>query len=179
MLEFRVAGQEMGDEVFMEKSGKVAVEGHIRFDPERDQIHSLELIEKGEVVRIFPRLNNAAEISFRTQYEVRDSSWLAVRARGQKLAEANFRFSLAHSAPIYITLKSSPPLSQQPLAKTMTRVWLARLADIEARLAEDKIPQLLSACCTEMTEEVIHRDRPALLREIASARTKYLDRAGR
>jgi hypothetical protein len=169
----------MGDDVFMEKPGKVAVEGHIRFDPERDQIHSLELIEKGEVVRIFPRLNSAAEISFHTQFEVRDSSWLAIRARGQKSGEANFRFSIAHSAPIYVTLKSSLPLSQQPLAKTMARVWLARLADLEARLAEDKMPQLLSACCTEMSEQVIHRDRPALLREIASARTRYLDLAGR
>lgn len=174
MLEFRVAGKEMGDEVTMEKPGTVTVEGRIRFDPARDSIHGLELIEKGEVIRTFPRLNNADEISFRVPYEVRGSSWLAIRTRGQKLGESNFRFTVAHSAPVYITLKNAPPLSQQSLAKDMARVWLARLADLEARLAEDRIPYLLEPIGLDMTEAVIRRDRSALLREIASARAKYL-----
>ncbi len=180
MLDFRVAGKDMGDEVLFDKPTTVTVEGRIRFDPSRDSIHALELVEKGEIIRSFPRLNNSAEISFRVPYEVKSSSWLAVRARGQKLREAPpFRLSLAHSAPVYVTLRGAPSLSQQPLAKTMARIWLARLADFEARLAEDKVQYMLSPSGPETTEAVIRRDRTALLREIEVARAKYLDLADR
>ena len=98
-----------------------------------------------------------------------------------KLAPKNtpFRLSLAHSAPVYVTLRGAPPLSQQPSAKTMARIWLARLADFKARLAEDKVQYLLSGSGPETTEAVIRRDRTALLREIEVARAKYLNLAGR
>src|SRR6202043_4091250 len=100
ILDFHVDGKEIGDEVVLEKAGSITVEGRVRFDPKREIVDRLELIEDGQVVKSVPLMSPASEIKFRVPYSVHQTSWLALRARDQKLFEvpnAFTRDSLAHT----------------------------------------------------------------------------------
>lgn len=183
MLDLHVNGKQMGEELLVERAGtSVAIEGRVRFDTKRDSVERLELVENGEVVASYPRLNNAGEIAFRVQHEVRENCWLAVRSRGLKVDEASSfsNKSLAHSAPVFVTLKNATRLAQTPRGKMMARSWLARLDDIQARLGEDQTQFLANPGSSDgMTEAVIRRDRAALLANIAAARREYTRRLTR
>ena len=188
ILEFRVDGKDMGEEVVLEQAGSVQVQGRVRFDPTWDDIKRLEVIENGLVLRSFPRTGNSSEIQFQFEHHVGEASWLAIHAYGNKLGEAvplnsglihrTFRpTSEAHSAPVYVLLDGAPPLSAHPRARALARTWLARLEDLESRLAEDEIenPAKKRALSrTRIVEEgLLHRNRSALLREIQKARDYF------
>ena len=49
ILEFRIDGKEMGEEVVLEQAGSVDVQGRVRFDPTWDDIERLEVVENGPV----------------------------------------------------------------------------------------------------------------------------------
>jgi hypothetical protein len=175
-LEFRVNGKEMGEEIVLDKPEPLLVEASVRFDPKQENIHRLELIKNGHLLESYPRLTNSPEISFRLQLNSGETSWLAVRASGRKLNEVGG--AMAHSAPVYVTLKNALPLSASPLGKAMARQWLAKLKDIEMRLAEDQIQYLAKAPRGDGVDEAdIRSNRGALLKAIESARTHYRDRA--
>ena len=91
MLEFRVEGKGMGEEVVLEQAGSVEVQGRVRFDPTWDDVERLEVIENGLVLRSFPRTGNSPEIRFQFEHHVPEASWLAIRAYGKKLGEAEPR----------------------------------------------------------------------------------------
>jgi hypothetical protein len=175
MLEFRVADKEIGEEVVAERPGSVTVGGRVLFDRKHDIVQKLELIENGQVIGSFPLLGEASEISFRVPYEIRENSWLALRARGGKRDEGSgfSGRSLAHSAPVYVTLRNAPPLSQSPLAKSLAKMWMARLDDLEVRLAENQIPYVAQAGSDGVSEAVLRRERAALIESIAAARKKF------
>ena len=84
VLEFQVNGKGMGEAVTLKRPGSVLLEGAVRFDPARDNVRRLELIENGELLRSFPRKAESSEIRFRFPHEVKESSWLAVRASGKQ-----------------------------------------------------------------------------------------------
>ena len=174
-LEFRVNGKEMGDEIVLEKTEPLLVEASVRFDPKQENIQRLELIKNGYLLESYPRLANSPEISFRLQLNPGETSWLAVRASGQKLNEASGAF--AHSAPVHVTLKNTPPLSASPIGRAMARQWLAKLKDIEMRLGEDQIQYLGKAPRGDGVEEAdIRAGRAGLLKAIESARTHFSNR---
>jgi hypothetical protein len=186
ILEFRVNGKGMGEELVLKKTGPVLVEGRVRFDPTRDDIERVEIIENGQLLCSFPQREGSAEIPFQFQHEVREASWLAVRAIGSKLGESgapgnvhgSFRpTSAAHSAPIYVTLKGAPPLSAHPQAKALASSWLARLEDLETRLVEDQIENLahrLKRAPYDIVEEdLLRKNRSALLKEIQKAKEYF------
>ena len=188
ILEFRVDGKEMGEEVVLEQAGSVDVQGRARFDPTWDDIERLEVIENGLVLRSFPRTRNSSEIRFRFEHLVGEASWLAIRAYGKKLGEAvplktgiihrTFRpTSEAHSAPIYVSLDGAPPLAAHPRARALARTWLARLDDLESRLAVDEsgnLAQKRALSRTRTVEEgLLRRNRSELLREIQKARDYF------
>jgi hypothetical protein len=186
ILEFQVNGKGMGEEVVLKKPGTVTVAGRVRFDPKRDAVDRLEVILNGTLLRSFPRQGEAKEISFQFQHEARESSWIAVRASGRKLIEAPdmgraylHPSSQAHSAQIYITLEGAPPLSAHPRAKALARMCLARLDDLEARLAEDQIPYLAGtpALGDGVDADHLRENRPALLEAIQSARQYFTNLA--
>ena len=85
--------------------------------------------------------------------------------------------SSAHSAPVYLTVEGGPPLSSSPRAKDVARRWLARMEDLEARLAEDKITHLadrLAKVPQDVAwEDVLRRNRLALIEEIETARRYF------
>ena len=72
-----------------------------------------------------------------------------------------------------VTLKGVAPLKQSPLAKTMARVWIARLDDLEARLAETQIPHLARAGSDGVSEAVLRAERAALVESISTARKEF------
>ncbi len=187
ILDFRVHGKEMGEEVVLGRARPVLVEGRVRFDPTWDDVDRLEVIENGQVLRSFPRTGGAAEIRFQFEHNIREASWLAVRASGRKLGETNPVGGLihrtmrptseAHSAPIYVMLKDAPPLSAHPRAKALARTWLARLEDLESRLAEDQIENLakrLERYPWDIVEEdLLRKNSSALIKEIQKAKDYF------
>jgi hypothetical protein len=178
ILDFHVAGKEIGDEVVMEKAESITVEGRVQFDPKRETVDRLELVEDRQVVKSVPLLSPASEINFRIPYAVHQTSWLALRARGQKLSEvpnAFTRDSLAHTAPVYITVRNTPPLSETQLGKLMARLWISRLDDLKARLGENQLQYLAMPSLTsdDMDDAGLRKNRAGLLQSIESARQNY------
>jgi hypothetical protein len=193
ILDFRINGKEIGDEVTLKKPGSVHLEGHARFDPKRDVVDRLEVIVNGEPVASFARRGDAEEVAFELPYEVQESSWIALRATGRKMDEAIGSHppfpkffgptSLAHTAPIYVTIQGGRPLSAQPTAKVLARKWLARLVDLEMRLAEDQIQYRVAAAPTwhlddGVDTEYLRRNAATLLEAIQAAKKYFTDLAG-
>ncbi len=201
ILEFAVNGKEMGEEVILKRPDSVVVEGAVRFDPDRDNVRRFEVIENGQLIRSFPRRGHSPEIRFRFQHGVERSSWLAVRASGNKSGEAqmnqpldapstNFVWSskatwgesfypasVCHSAPVYVTLENSPPLSAQPRAKALARAWLARLEELEQRLAVEQIqyvPEPPPGFNDGVDAGDLQKNRPTILEIIRGAK-KYFE----
>ncbi len=188
ILEFRVHGKEMGEEVVLSKPASVVVEGRVRFDPTWDDVERLQVINNGQILRSFPRMEGPPEIRFRFEHNVREASWFAIRAYGRKLGEAvplasglvhrTMRpTSEAHSAPVYVTLQGAPPLSGHPRAKALARTWLARLEDLESRLAEDQIEnfakRLEPSPWDIVDEDLLRKNRSALIKEIQKAKDYF------
>ena len=191
VLEFRVQDQGMGAEVILKKPASVVVDARVRFDPARDDVKRLEVIQNGDLLRSFPREGPSPEIRCRFEAEISRTSWLAVRASGHKQGEATppegflppyrdrYRgaaASLAHSAAIYVTIENSPSLSQHSRAKALARAWLARLQELEMRLEEDKIQYLAEGPGDDVPDvEYLRKIRAALLEAIANARNYFLE----
>jgi hypothetical protein len=87
IVDLRVGGVRVGDELVLSKPSTVDIEGSVRFDPERDDVKVLELVRAGDVVFSKSERTRAGEIRFRLELPVDQSTWLALRARGEKLGE--------------------------------------------------------------------------------------------
>ena len=193
VLEFRVQSQGIGSEVVLKKPMSVLVDARVRFDPARDDVKRLEVIQNGDLLRSFPREGPSAEIRCRFEAEMRRTSWLAVRASGHKRGERappegflppyrdRYRgaaASLAHSAAIYVTIENTPGLSQHSKAKSLARAWIARLQELEMRLEEDKIQYLAEGPGDDVPDvEYLRKNRSALVAAIAGARKHFLELA--
>ena len=190
ILEFQVDDKGMGEAVVLEQAGAVKVRGRVHFDPSWDDIERLEVIENGRLLKSFPRTGDSSEIRFQLDHPVAEASWLAIRASGRKRGAVvarngptgviYFAFeptSEAHSAPIYVSLRGGPPLSAHPRAKALARTWLARLDDLESRLALDEDGNLALerplAPRRSVETGLLRRNRSALLEEIQKARDYF------
>ena len=155
--------------------------------PRRDIVERLELIVNGEPVKSLPRKGEDSEISFKLSLEMPETSWVALRASGRKTDEVTGSFppfsffspsSLAHTAPIYVTVAGIPPLSAQPQAKLVAHKWLAKLQDLEARLQEDQVQHLARPAAPDGVDaDTIRKNRPALLQAIQNAKQYFSDLA--
>lgn len=175
VLEFHVAGKGMGEEVELKTAAPVTIEGRVSFDPQRDSVTRLDLIENGELLRSFPRLGNSAEISFKISHEVKESGWYALQAAGDKLGEAlwSYDISLAHSAPVFARVQSASKMARM---KVLARKWLALLENLEARLAEGQVAYLAADAASnpgDLDAEYIRRNRAALVEAIHEAREHF------
>jgi hypothetical protein len=157
----------------------------VRFDPTRDDVTRLEVVENGILLHSAPRRRGESEIACRFEHEVRGSVWLALRAQGRKVGENHAwvtrydtRYvrspSLAHTAPVYVSVEGTDPIESPAL----TRAWIARLEDLEARLAEDRLGDLASwpEASDGVELETLRAGRAALLEAIAESRRLYRDR---
>ncbi|MCX7012087.1 MAG: CehA/McbA family metallohydrolase [Candidatus Sumerlaeota bacterium] len=138
LLEFQINGQSIGDEIQLKEPGAVHVQGKARFNPLRDEVQALELVENSDVVKTFPRQDSSStEIAVSFDYDVKQTAWLALRAQGRRLGEKCPTAS-AHTAAIYVTIKNSPSLADQPKAKAIAQAWCGRVAALERSLEENE-----------------------------------------
>jgi hypothetical protein len=188
MLDFHINGKGIGDEVLLKKPGTVTLEGRVRFDLNRDDVGRLDVIVNGVPVKSFPRGTHPGETSFQLPYEFTSTSWVALQAVGGKVDEVAGRHppffvgaptSQAHTAAIYVTIQGAPPLSAQPAAKVLARKWLAKLENLEARLAEDQIQQVAAPPGTSdgVELEPLRKNREALLQAIQGAKRYFAEMA--
>ena len=175
MLRFLVDGKEMGETVRLPRPGTVEVEARVRFDPTRDLVTELELIENGDVVRTFPAGKRGSDrINVKFEHEVRQSGWLAIRASGLKRRELPVRAPHAHSAPIYLQVENLPPFARTAEARRLARSWIVLLDDLESALSDEGIGELASRLASaQVSVETIRQNRPALLAAIEEARARF------
>ncbi len=175
MLRFRVDDRPMGSTIELAQQGTVDVTAAVEFEWQRDNVSELELVEDGVVVRTFPvGKRRGSRIARRFQHEVRQSGWLAIRAIGQKRRQPVARQSLAHSAPIYISVANTPPLSGRDEARRLARSWIVILDDLEASLADDNIQGLADRVASAPVDvDTIRQNRPGLLNAIREAREYF------
>jgi hypothetical protein len=186
VLELSVNGKGIGDEIVVNRTGQVLIEASVRFDGVRDDVETLEIVENGEVIRRFPRDGTAEEIRCRFEYDALESAWLAVRASGrkrgelpsQRLADTQLSPSLAHSAPIYVTLKNAPALTAHRRVKLIAAAWRERLYNLEQRLADDRLRDLANYTASDgVSADDLRRNKAGLLERTAIARKHLEERA--
>lgn len=186
VLEFRVNGSGVGDEVVLDKGGTVLVEASVRFNPEWDDVEALEVVENGTVIRRFPRMRPSAEIGGQFRHDMAETAWLAVRSSGKKrgevrserLAATQVSPSLAHSAAIYVTLKNTPGLGAHRRAKFVAAAWLERLETLEQRLADNRIRDLAGWLASDGADaDFLRKGRDSLLQRIQIAKKYFKERS--
>jgi hypothetical protein len=191
IVEFRVNGQDIGSEIMLADASSVELTGRVVFDPGRDDLSAVELLQNGRVVNRFSRVGGESKIEFRVERRVDESSWFAVRGYGARLDENTFvnpiifssfePTSNVHTAPIYVSLRNRPGIEKSAHSKAVARSFLARLNDLERVLAEDNI-EVLAAKLSDPTMDSVPREvflanRQALLDEIRVARKFFESRA--
>ena len=96
----------------------------------------------------------------------------------QRLADVQVAPSLAHAAPIYVTLKNAPELAAHRRVKFIAAAWLERLYNLELRLADDRIRDLANYSASDgVSAEILRANKDALLQRIAIARKHLQERA--
>jgi hypothetical protein len=191
VVEFRVNGQDIGSEIMLNKASTVELSGSVVFDPERDDLAAVELLQNGNVVNRFSRVKGESRIEFRVKRRVDESSWFAIRGFGARVDENTFvnpiifssfePTSNVHTSPIYVSLRNRPGIEKSAHSKAVAQSFLARLTDLESMLAEDNI-EVLAAKLADPTmdavpKDVFLRNRPALLDEIQVAKEFFKSRA--
>lgn len=172
MLAFRVDGAAIGETVELERPGTVEIEARVDFDPARDAVAELELVENGVVVRTCPAsAMRSVRIRCPMRHEVHQSGWLAVRASGRKRDRPKGRASLAHSAPIYVEVAGTPPLDRREEARRLARSWIAILDDLEEDISPENLDKTANRWATgQVSLETIQRGQERLLDDIEQAR---------
>src|SRR5262249_60409708 len=131
----------------------------------RDAVEALEFVENGAVLRRFAPTDGTGEIRCDFEYDAAEPGWLAVRAVGrkrgelpsQRLADVQVSPSLAHSAPVYITLKGAPGLAAHRRVRLIAADWLKRLYNLEERLADNRIRDLANYSASDgVSAEDLH-----------------------
>jgi hypothetical protein len=90
ILELEVEGMRPGEGVTLAEPGAVHAVGTVHFDPERDAIHSLELVRNGDVTALETRSAAPGRLQVEVDVPVERSAWFALRAYGSKLDEAPY-----------------------------------------------------------------------------------------
>ncbi len=209
VIELTVGGAAIGDELRLAAPGEVRIEGRVRFDPRRDAVTRLELVRAGEVVLVVEAPRSAGEITLDTPVEIDRSTWIALRARGVKrdekrIAPRRFLESMlalergtnaavlaglpegaveppaaAHTGAVWVTVDGTPPIERQPRARAVAAAWLARLEELEARLAEERIAEWarFPGRGDGIDAGDVRASRDALLAAIAAARRTHSETA--
>jgi hypothetical protein len=191
LVEFRVNGQDIGSEIMLDRASTVELTGSVVFDPERDDLVAVELVQNGNVVNRFSRVKGESKIAFKVKRRVDESSWFAVRGFGARFDENTFvnpiifssfePTSNVHTSPIYVSLRNRPGIEKSAHSKAVAQSFLARLNDLETVLAEDNI-EVLAAKLSDPTMDAVPKDvflsnRQPLLDEIQVAKKFFKSRA--
>ena len=184
IVDFSVDKKEPGDEILLDKKSNITISASVQFDPGRDDVSFVELVQNGNVIDRFSRLKGSSEINFEVERYVKEASWFAVRGYGSRLDESTLvepvifgtfePTSLVHSAPIFVSIKNQPGLEKSERAKEVAHTFLARLRDLERLLAEDNVDYLAARLelpdIDAVPKEIFLKNRKNLLKEIATAK---------
>jgi hypothetical protein len=207
-LEFAIDGSMPGDEVALEAPGSVRAVARVRFDPSRDRVERLEIVQAGQVVAT-ARPSAEREITIDASVPISASTWLAARISGEKVgerpadsvegfvtyisrlgrkADGNVRQTLenaarpnqtresaAHTAPIYVTVDGTLPISRQHAGRQVAKARLDLLDDLATRLEDAHMSDMarFPGSGDGVPIEDLRRDRADLLRAIQNAREQY------
>jgi hypothetical protein len=186
-IEFRVNGQDIGSEIVLDDEAAVRLKAKAAFDPEREDLAFLELVQNGTVIDRFSRIGGASTIEFSVERRVTEGSWFAVRGYGTRFDENTFPDPIIfgafapttnlHTAPIYVSVRGRPGIEKSARAKDTARTFLARLRDLEGMLAEENI-DFLAARLENPNLDAVPRatlagNRQALLDEIKVAKEYF------
>lgn len=184
IIDFSINKKEAGDEILLHKKSNVKISGTVQFDPNRDDVSFVELVQNGNVIDRFSRLKGSSEIKFDVEQYVKEASWFAIRGYGSRQDESTLvepvifgsfePTTLVHSAPIFVSVKNQPGLEKSARAKEVARTFLARLRDLERTLAEDNVDYLAAKLelpdIDAVPKEIFLKNRKDLLKEIAVAK---------
>ncbi len=187
MIEFRINGNDIGSDVQLSGSAEVQIEGAVTFDPDRDDLNFVELIQNGSLVHRVSRIEGLSRVAFSITHTVEETSWFALRGYGSEQSFAGFVSPLhfadfnptsnVHTSPIYVTLKDRPTIQESRQARRVARAWLARLDDLELVLRESNMDHLGEKLANPVFDavpvETLINNRADLLTEIASAKAFF------
>jgi hypothetical protein len=190
VLELEAEGVGIGGVIRLDGSRTIHVEGAVRYDPERDRIRALELVEGGRVVSVsaapeedglrasgdkLDELPHVAELIPDWGQAVIDrfgGGW-SMEGRDEFLAELELRPSAAHTGAIYVDVGGAPP----PAAPARAREWLSRLAAFEAQLDDSRVEEIgvwdWVPYSDGVSVEHVRSHRGTLREAIASARSHF------
>ena len=203
ILSFSVGNAGMGGELSLNGPKDVWIEGSVRFNPETDDVQKLELVRTGEVLATFLRSGDSGgEIRFRIRQRLEEACWLALRASGFKknaMIPVKVRRqpphsgptgneaawtqapALAHTSPVYVTVKDLPSLAESSAGKTATWAWLARLRDFDGTLRDIRIQEMAdedeNTTWDPVSMDLLKANRPALLEALYEAERQFMKRA--
>jgi len=189
VIELQVDGRGLGEEVKLDGPRGVRVQARVRFDPERDDVFRLEIVQNGVLVKSIPRVGAEADLRCDFEFPVEGTCWLAARITGVKVGETSpadgflppFRnrkrgeaASHAHTAAIHVTVAAGRGMENQAQEKASLRIWLARLDELERRMADDNLRAIAREDdLSRPTLEHLQKVKPALLEAIRRARAYY------
>jgi hypothetical protein len=185
ILELSLNGKEIGSHLEIKQSDSVLVKGHVRFDPNKETVKFIEVVQNGDVIKRISIVDNRSVLNFEFTTRVEHTSWFALRGSGDKRLENVFinpaHFSLFnaqssfHSAPIYIDI----PGTRNAKKILIARSWLARLKDMENILAENNIDDFAKKLSVppldDVSKEAYLSSRTELLKEIADSKKFFQD----
>ena len=87
LLDLRLGDAGIGDEIILEAPGRLRVTGRVRFDPTRDDVRHVEIVVNGEARALAVEPAAEGDLRFESFLEIDESSWVALRVRGDKLGE--------------------------------------------------------------------------------------------
>ena len=184
MLEFFVNGLEAGEEITLKDEATVKIKGKVSFDPVRDDLTFIELIQNGTVIERVSRVQGGSDIEFDLEVQVGQTSWFAMRGYGNRIDENSFAdpvifgtfapTSLVHSGVVYVRLKDQPSLQKSEKAREVAREFLARLNDLERLLSKENLAPLGDKLEVPDIDAVprytLAKNREALLEEIKGSK---------
>jgi len=185
MVEFSINNEDIGSNINLRQIDSVEIKGKVMFDPGRDNLRYIEIVQNGEIIQRISRLDKRGSVQFRVKRFVTSSSWFALRGYGSKIDESimrsPFHFSLTdaqsvfHSAPIYVTIPNAQNVKKREVAQTL----LAILNDIENMLSEDNIQYLAEKLSVPnfdaVPKDVLLSNRHELLEEIRISKKYFND----
>lgn len=177
LLTFHINGEDIGSEIILNGPTDVSIEAELIYDPERDSVQALELVENGRLVYRLPNLDASGRMKFSIQRKIDETSWLALRT-APSISSSRLEYTTdAHTAPIYVNLSDGPSLAAHPRTKDIAKSFIAVLDVLELKMSDAHIQHFSDLYAEQSGQpvpaEVTINSRRGLMKELQAARKFY------